>query len=216
MSYQRIPLLAGQPHRLDIKGRLILVDSVGLSDGVDVEILHADSSKTTAMPKRKAGFRIVQPYDGVILTCSTAATIAIFLSENDVQLGTVDGAAVTIPGGVRVNSTPDDPVFIALDRDINIGVVKVENDLVEIVDAAAIPIGLVATSISNDPTLKKIRMRNMSDDALIAIGGANVGLGSPIILVPGEMYFEDDAAGAHLYAIADSEGAMLVIQGLKK
>lgn len=215
MSYQRINLLAGVPYRLDIKGRLILIDSVGQSDGVDLEILHADSSKTTAMYKRKAGFRLVMPFAGVILTCSTAATVAVFLSETDVQLGTVDGAAVTIPGGVRVNSTADDPVYIALDRDINIGTVKVENDLVTIIDAAPVAVGLVATSISNDPTLKKIRMRNMSDDALIAIGGANVALGSPIILQPGEVYFEDDAAGAHLYAIADGDGATLVIQGLK-
>lgn len=216
MSYQSIPLLAGKPHRLDIAGRLILVDSVGDSDGVDIEILLAGSSKTTIIPKRKAAFRLVQQYAGVILTCAIDATIGIFLSENDVQLGTVDGAAVTIPGGVRVNSTAADPVFIALDRDINIGTVKVENDLITVVDMPAIAIGTVATSISNDPSLKKIRMRNMSDEALIAIGGAGVALGSPIILMPGEMYFEDDAAGAHLYAIADSEGATLVIQGLKK
>ena len=215
MSYQSIPLLAGQPHRLDIAGRLILVDSVGDSDGVDIEILLAGSSKTTTIPKRKAAFRLVQQYDGVILTCATNATIGIFLSENDVQLGTVDGAAVTIPGGVRVNSTADDPVYIALDRDINIGTVKVENALVTIVDAAAVGVGIVATSISNDPTLKKIRMRNASGSVSIAIGGAGVTLGSPIILGPGEAYFEDDAAGAHLYAIADGEGAMLAIQGLK-
>ena len=215
MSYQSIPLLAGQPHRLDIAGRLILVDSVGESDGVDIEILLAGSSKTTTMPRRKAGFRLVQAYDGVILTSAVNAVVGIFLSENDVQLGTVDGAAVTIPGGVRVNSTAGDPVYIALDRDITIGTVKVENALTTVMDAAAIPVGTVATSISNDPTLKKIRMRNMSEDATIAIGGAGVALGSPILLAPGEMYFEDDAAGAHLYAIADGVGALLVIQGLK-
>lgn len=215
MSYQSIPLLAGRPHRLDIAGRLILVDTVGDSDGVDIEILLTGSSKTTTMPRRKAGFRLVQPYDGVILTSAVDVRVGIFLSDNDVQLGTVDGAAVTIPGGVRVNSTPGDPVFIALDRDIQIGTVKVENDLTTIVDLPAIAVGTVATSISNDPTLKKIRIRNMSDDATIAIGGASVALGSPILLAPGETYFEDDAAGAHLYAIADGVGALLVIQGLK-
>lgn len=215
MSYQHIPLLAGQPHRLDIAGRLILVDSVGESDGVDIEILLAGSSKTTTMPRRKAGFRLVQAYDGVILTSAVNAVVGIFLSENDVQLGTVDGAAVTIPGGVRVNSTADDPVYIALDRDITIGTVKVENALNTVVDAPAVAVGMVATSISNDPTLKKIRMRNMSEDATIAIGGAGVALGSPVLLAPGETYFEDDAAGAHLYAIADGVGALLAIQGLK-
>jgi hypothetical protein len=215
MSYQSIPLLAGQPHRLDIAGRLILVDSVGESDGVDIEILLTGSSKTTIIPKRKAAFRLVQQYDGVILTCATNATIGIFLSENDVQLGTVDGAAVTVPDGVRVNSTADDPVYIALDRDITIGTVKVENALTQIVGGAPVAVGLVATSISNDPTLKKLRMRNNSEVAVILIGGADVALGSPILLEPGDVFIEEDAAGAHLYAVADVDGALLVIQGLK-
>lgn len=215
MSYQSIPLLAGRPHRLDIAGRLILVDTVGDSDGVDIEILLTGSSKTTTMPRRKAGFRLVQPYDGVILTSAVDVRVGIFLSDNDVQLGTVDGAAVTIPGGVRVNSTPADPVYIALDRDIQIGTVKVENNLTQIIDGAPVAVGLVATSISNDPTLKKLRIRNISDEATILLGGPDVAEGSPILLEPGDTYFEGDAAGAHLYAVADAGDAFLSIQGLK-
>lgn len=216
MSYQSIPLLAGQPHRLDIAGRLILVDSVGDSDGVDIEILLAGSSKTTTIPRRKAAFRMVQTYDGVILTCATNATIGIFLSDNDVQLGYVDGAAVTIPGGVVVNNGPGNPVSVAFDNDINIGTVQVENDCRTIVDAAPIAVGRVATIVSNDPALKKIRFRNMSNIALICLGGASVSMGSPIILEPGDTYFEDDAAAAHIYAIASDDNAFLQIQGLKR
>ncbi|MFZ4878439.1 hypothetical protein ACL9RI_25415 [Janthinobacterium sp. Mn2066] len=216
MSYQSIPLLAGRPHRLDIAGRLILVDTVGDSDGVDIEILLAGSTKTTTMPRRKAGFRLVQAYDGVILTSAVDARIGIFLSENDVQLGTVDGAAVTIPGGVVVNNGPGNPVSVAFDNDINIGTVQVENDCRTIVDMAPVAVGLVATSVSNDPDLKKIRFRNMSTLALICIGGPSVNMGSPIILQPGDTYFEDDAAAAHIYAIASDNTAFLQIQGLKR
>lgn len=216
MSYHSIPLRAGQAHRVDIAGRLILVDSVGDSGGVDIEILSAESSKTITMPKRKAGFRLVQPFAGVVLTCVTDATIGIFLSDNDVNLGTVDGAAVTIPDGVVITNTPAAPVPVTFDNDINIGVVQVENNLNVIVDAAPVAVGITATTISNDPTLKKLRLRNVSNLAHIAIGGANVELGSPIVLAPGELFIEDDAAGAHLYAVATGEFAFLQIQGLKK
>src|SRR5476649_2586884 len=111
MSYQRIPLLAGQPHRLDIAGRLLLIDSVGDSDGVDVEILLAGSSKTNKVPGRKAGFRLVQAYDGVILTSAVNATVGIFLSNDDVQLGVADGAAVSVPNGVEISNKEPIPVL---------------------------------------------------------------------------------------------------------
>lgn len=215
MSYHSIQLRAGQAHRIDIAGRLILVDSVGDSSGVDIEILSRESSKTTVIPKRKAGFRMVAEYSGIILTCATDALIGIFLSVSDVNLGTVDGAAVTVPDGVIVNNGPSNPVSVAFDNPINIGTVRVENNLTQIIGGAPLAVGLVATSISNDPTLKKLRMRNNSDVAVILIGGPDVALGSPILLEPGDVFIEEDAAGAHLFAVSDVDGALLVIQGLK-
>lgn len=143
MSYQSIPLLAGQPHRIDIAGRLILVDSVGDSDGVDIEILLAGSSKTTTIPKRKAAFRLVQQYDGIILTCATNVTVGIFLSDNDVQLGTVDGAAVTVPDGVRVTNEMGSPVPVTFTQQIvPLGSVTVNN-----ADADAVPVAQKAGTV---------------------------------------------------------------------
>lgn len=215
MSYQKINLRAGVPYLTGIGGRLILIDSIGASDGVDVRVLR-QGTPDTVIPKRKAAFRMVAPYDDVQFTTSIDTTIGVFLSTVDVEIGYVDRAAVTIPDGVEVTNGPENPVSVAFDNPINVGVVQVENDCRTIVDAAPVAVGLVATSISNDPDMKKIRFRNMSTLALICIGGPNVSLGSPIILQPGETYFEDDAAAAHIYAIASDNNALLQIQGLKR
>lgn len=215
MSYQTINLLAGVPYRVGIAGRLILIDNIGASDGVDVRVLR-QGTPDTVIPKRKAAFRMVTPYDDVLFTTSIDTTIGVFLSTFDVEIGYVDRAAVTIPDGVRVNSTVDDPVHVALDGDITLGVVSVENNLTVIVDSAPVEVGQVATVISADPDLKKLRMRNVSLMAIIAVGGPNVALGSPIILHPGESYWEEDAAAATIYAIANEPNAFLQLQGLKK
>lgn len=215
MSYQKINLQAGVPYRIGIAGKLILIDDIGESDGVDVRVLR-QGTPDTVIPKRKAAFRMVTPYDDVIFSASVDATIGVFLSQFDVEIGYVDRAAVTVPDGVVVNNGRDNPVSVAFDNPINIGTVQVENNLTQIIGGAPIPVGLVATSISNDPTLKKLRMRNMSDAAVILIGGPDVALGSPILLEPGDVFIEEDAAGAHLYAVADMAGAKLVTQGLKK
>ena len=215
MSYQTINLQAGVPYRVGIAGRLILIDNIGASDGVDVRVLR-QGTPDTVIPKRKAAFRMVTPYDDVLFTTSIDTTIGVFLSTFDVEIGYVDRAAVTIPDGVEITNTAANPVPVVFDQDINIGIVQVENNLTIIVDSAPVAVGLVATPISNDPALKRLRMRNVSNMAIIAIGGAGVALGSPIILHPGESYWEDDAAGAALYAIANEANAMLQLQGLKK
>jgi len=215
MSYQTINLKAGVPYLAGIAGRLILLDNIGASDGVDVRVLR-QGTPDTVIPKRKAAFRMVAPYDDVEFKTSVDTAIGVFLSTVDVEIGYVDRAAVTIPDGVRVNSTVGDPVHVALDRDITLGVVQVENNLTVIVDAAPVAVGEVATIVSNDPALKKLRMKNVSNLAMIMIGGPGVALGSPIVLNPGDTYFEDDAAGATLYAIANMPGALLQLQGLKK
>lgn len=238
MSYQSIPLLAGVPHRLDIAGRLILIDSVSASDGVSIEILLAGSSKTTTVPRRKAGFRLVQAYDGVILTSAVDATVGIFLSNDDVQLGVADGAAVSMPGGVNI--TNPEPIPVLFDGTVTpvLGVVTVDNTsgeaipiaqvagatftvqaekLANIVDHGAVVINTGAAQLLiSDATYKRLRVRNASAAARVAIGGAAVTLANAaIILEPGDMWTEDDAASAAWYAVSDIAGADVRVMGVK-
>jgi len=227
MSYQSIPLLAGQPHRLDIAGRLILIDSVGASDGVSIEILLAGSSKTTTVPRRKAGFRMVQAYDGVILTSEVDALIGLFLSNDDVQLGVADGAAVSLPGGVNITNEGPIPVEFAGTVAPVLGVVTVDNNngeaipvqpvpMTDLVNTAPVSVGLDATEISADSTLKRLRIRNPHATAVVALGGAGVTLANAAIhLLPGDIWMESDAAGAAWYAVSDTADTPVQIGGVK-
>lgn len=239
MSYQSIPLLAGRPHRLDIAGRLILIDSVSESGGVDVEILLAGSSKTTTVPRRKAGFRLVQAYDGVILTSEVDALIGIFLSNEDVQLGVADGAAVSVPQGLAVTNSEDNPIPVAFAGTVSpvLGVVTVDNTsgeaipiaqvagttftteakpLGSLVNPAPVVVGLAATALIADATLKRLRIRNGHATAIVALGGAGVTLANAAIqLLPGDVWLEKDAAGAAWFAVSDTVGTPVQVNGVK-
>jgi len=84
------------------------------------------------------------------------------------------------------------------------------------VNPVAISTG-VAQGISNDATLKRLRIRNASTNgAVVAIGGAAVTLANAaIVLQPGEVWMEDDAAAAAWYAVSDVNGASVCLMGMK-
>jgi hypothetical protein len=136
MSYYSIPLLAGVPYRIDVPGRLLLIDSIGASAGVDVQMIN-NGTPQIKMPLRKVSFRLVGNFDGVILTSAAAATIGFFLSIDDVQLGVADGSAVTVPGGIVITNTAGAPIPVAFSGTVTpvLGSVTVTNT-----DAAAVPV----------------------------------------------------------------------------
>ena len=68
----------------------------------------------------------------------------------------------------------------------------------------------------SDASLRKLRVRNRHATAILAIGGAGVTLANAAIqLQPGEVWLEDDAASAGWYAVSDTDGVKVQIQGLK-
>lgn len=136
MSYYLIPCQAGKPLRLDTPGKLILIDSTGAASGVDVTLIKNGTPGVT-MPSRKTAFRYVADYDGVILQTAVDATVSFFLTNSDVQLGWADGAAVSVPAGVRVNNQTGDEVKVLFAGTVTpvLGTVHVDN-----LDATAIPV----------------------------------------------------------------------------
>lgn len=305
MSYQLIRLSAGLEMRVDIPGRLILVDSVSTGQGVDIALVRS-GTPSPYIPGRQAGFRLVEDFGGVLLRSALDCEVGIFLSINDVQLGGTAGGNVVVPDGVsvvndlahsipvtltsssnttpipvslasiHVNNTPAQAIPVAFTGTVSpvLGVVTVDNTNAEAIpvlqkpgevfevhvknavpmavsltetkinnsDAQAVPVvqkagavfsvegkklstivnispvalGLVAGVLVDDPSLKRLRIRNGSETALIAIGGAGVTMGSAAIqLQPGATYFEDDAAGATWYGVSDEDGAVIQIMGMK-
>lgn len=210
----------GSALKITITGSIFYIKSSSAGEVLTVEFVNgsAQGAKVQGVGK---GFKAspAARFDGVRITTTVETQVEFIISDGEIDfafntdeiiIGNDDSKAlpVRVPAGQRLP--------VSLDADINIGVVSVENNLTVIVDSAPVAVGQVAAIISSDPTLKKLRMKNVSNIAMILVGGPNVELGSPIMLNPGDTYFEDDAAGATLYAVANMPGAFLQLQGLKK
>ena len=84
-------------------------------------------------------------------------------------------------------------------------------------DMAPVTIGTgTAQALVSDPTQRILRIRNASTSAILYIGGADLTITNAVIaLNPGDMWIEEEAAGAAWYAISDTAGTIVKIQGLK-
>lgn len=145
--------------------------------------------------------------------------------DNPVPVGLLPGAAVTVANGAA-NRIPVDigGGTVAVTAD-NVGVNNANDKpvpmqfqaLASLVNNPALVVNNVAAAVPADATLKRAYFRNASaNGARIALGGAGVTMAAAaIILQPGDMWAETDAAGAAWYAVADIAGAELRVLGVK-
>lgn len=242
MGYYRIPLAANETQTIDVPGTLILVDSIEGAAGVDITPIRNGTPQRT-MPGRKIAFKYRVAYDAVQLRAPANCTVSIFLTTDDVSLGFADGAQVNVLGTVAVanspdqrvpvdlaggtvtvsasnvgiNNTPENPVPVAVKNDDTNPLVVRQQPLATLVDHVAATINAGAAQLLvSDPTFKRLRVRNASAAAIIAIGGTSVSIANAAILLqPGDMWCEDDAAGAAWYAVSDVGGADVRVMGVK-
>jgi hypothetical protein len=228
MSYQNIPLLAGVPYQLGIAGKLLLVDSVGAAGAVDIALVRAGTPSAT-MPARLPGFRLVGDFDGVVLTSAADTVVGLFLSFDDVNLGT---------NKLEISNSADNPVKVLFGGTVTPVLGAITNT-----DAQAVPVvqklGAVFTMqaekllvladhapaiintgaaqlLISDVTFKRLIVKNASAAARVAIGGAAMTFANAaIILEPGDSWSEDDAAGAAWYATSDIAAADVRVLGVK-
>nr|WP_314606065.1 hypothetical protein [uncultured Janthinobacterium sp.] len=135
MSYQLIRLSAGLEMRVDIPGRLILVDSVSTGQGVDIALVR-NGTPAPYIPGRQAGFRLVEDFGGVLLRSALDCEVGIFLAINDVHLGGTAGGAVVIPSGVNVTNDLAHSVPVTLTSSSN---------------TTPIPVSLASIRVNNTP-----------------------------------------------------------------
>lgn len=230
MAYYSIPLKAGVAHVQDVPGSLILVDGIDGAAGVDVTPI-VNGSRQVTMPGRKAGFKYRTQYDAVELVAAADCQVRIFLTTNDVTLGFTDGAQVNVIGAVQVTNGTDKRLPV----DLAGGTVTVTADNVGInntnanaiptrrqalatfvhVNAVAINTG-AAQALVSDATLRRVCIRNASASASVAIGGAGVTLANAaIVLGPGDVWTDDESAGAAWFATSDQNGADVRVMGAK-
>ncbi|MYM39659.1 hypothetical protein [Duganella qianjiadongensis] len=73
-----------------------------------------------------------------------------------------------------------------------------------------------AQALVSDATQRCLRIRNTHATANLAIGGPTVTLANAAVVIPpGGVWIEEEAAGAAWYATSDTAGTNVTIQGLK-
>lgn len=173
----------------------------------------------------------------------TDGDVDIWFSEDELIIGNDDAQSIPVktPVGaplavqteagdyVEVRTNPANPLDVLFAGTVEpvLGVVTVDNTNAEAVpvqqqaltvidDKAPVTVGVAATALVSDATLKRLRIRNSHATAIIAIGGAGVTLANGAVqLEPGDMFVEEDAAGAAWYAISDTADTIVQVQGLK-
>ena len=174
MSYKLIRLSAGIEERIDIAGRLLLVDSVTTGQGVDIALLRNGTPSPT-IPGRMPGFRLVEDFGGVILKSALDCEVGIFLSINDVQLGGTAGGAVLVPEGVAITNSLANSIPVTLTSSSNTTPIPVSLSSIRINNTAAqpIPVNFAGTVA---PVLGVVTVDNTNAEAI------------PVAQKPGETF----------------------------
>lgn len=174
MSYKLIRLSAGLEMRVDIPGRLILVDSVSTGQGVDISLVRS-GTPSPYIPGRQAGFRLVEDFGGVLLRSALDCEVGIFLATNDVQLGGTAGGEVVIPSGVAVTNDLAHSIPVTLTSSSNTTPIPVSLPSIRVnnTPAQAIPVSFAGTV---SPVLGVVTVDNTNAEAI------------PVLQKPGETF----------------------------
>lgn len=216
MGYYTYNLNAGKAYRAGVGGKVLLIDSLGAASGVDVQIIKA-SREFPVMKDRKQAFKYVVDFDDVLFTAAVDCTIAVFLTNADVDLGFSASSLVQVAGSIAITNDAGHPVPVNIGgATITASNVSINNNLTTISNIAPVTAGLAQTLLSNDATLKRLRVRNSHATAVIAIGANGVTMANGAVQIqPGDVWDEDDAPGATWYVISDTAGVNVQLQGLK-
>ena len=190
MSYKLIRLDAGIEMRVDIPGRILLVDSVSTGQGVDIALLR-NSTPAPYIPGRQAGFRLVEDFGGVILKSALDCEVGIFLSLNDVQLGGTAGGDVVIPNGVEITNKLAASIPVTLTSSSNTTPIPVSLASIRVNNTAeqAIPVSFAGTVA---PVLGVVTVDNTNAEAI------------PVLQKPGETFAVSVAQALNVRDVACS------------
>ena len=241
MSFYKVTIQAGVKTGFRYSGLFFALDDAGAARQVDVQLSY-QGNDDTVMPSRVAGFQCPAQFDQIYLTAVVTTTVQFFATNMPVQLGIKDGAVVQVPNGVAVTNSAAQaiPVSIATPVTLNATAVQVNNTtaqaipvniqntnpnpilvqrqtLTNIVDIAAATVGTEVAPLISNATLLRLKIKSSTaNTGNIYIGGAGVtAANAAIVLQPGDMWNEEDLAGAAWYAVADNAGSIVTMQGAK-
>jgi hypothetical protein len=227
-------MAAGVPVTLTIGGRLLYIQRS--SGGAVLDITFHNGNGTQTVSAVGKGFKAgpVGGFDTITFKAAQDSTVEFIITDGDVNaqfddastiIGNDDGQALPIrmPAGQRlpvdlaggtVNVTATNVGI----NNTNAGAIPVKSQaLTTIVDHDPAVIGTGAAQLLiSDATFRRLRVRNAHATAVVALGGSAVTLANAaIVLQPGDIWAEDDAAGAAWYAVSDTAGADVRVVGIK-
>ena len=197
--------------RVDIPGRVLLVDSVTTGQGVDITLLR-NSTPFQSIPGRMPGFRMVEDFGGIILKSALDCEVGIFLAINDVQLGGTAGGAVLVPEGVNITNGLANSIPVTLTSSSNTTPIPVSLASIRVSNTAAqpIPVNFAGTVA---PVLGVVTIDNTNDEAIPVLQkpGAvfEVRQTRPTTVINSAPVDVADAAGLLLVASASRRGARI-------
>lgn len=233
MKSYRENITAGQSLILPVGGRTIYIQRSPAGMVLDIEFTRR-SKESQKVERVGKGFKATptDSFDGVKITSSVTQIVDFVITEGDIEIAFDED--LTIIGNedlfaIPVRTPVGQPLEVLFGGTVApvLGVVTVDNTNAEaiptknqalstIVNIAPVLAGLAAVALVSDATLKVLRVRNSHASATIAIGGVGVTMANGAVqLEPGDLWVEDNAAGAAWYVISDTAAVNVQMQGLK-
>jgi hypothetical protein len=227
-------LAAGVPLQLAVGGRVLYVQRSEAGQVLNIDFIQGAGKQSVARVGKGFKAAPLGGFDSIRLTASAAGTVDFVVTDGEVNaqfddantvIGNDDSQPVPVRlpegqrlavdiGGGNVEVTATNVGILSADDNP----VKVQRAaLSELVDHAPATIAAGAAQLLVDePTFKRLIIRNASASAVVALGGSAVTIANAAIrLGPGDTFIEDDAAGAAWYAVADVNGADVRVLGVK-
>lgn len=214
MQSNSINIAPGATINLNCAGRFFSYES-GTSSSADVYIIVKGD-----------GINEMRLKPGQTLVAETAASI--WQIKGDDKNATITGNIIIGNGDFRdsaINATIAGQVIVtsgnvtstSTNVNTNAQAIPVQKQaLSNLTDFPVVNVGTAPALMFSDATQRILRIRNSSATANVYIGGTSVAIGqAAIVLHPGDMWTEEEAAGAVWWAVADSAGATVNIQGVK-
>lgn len=197
MSLQYYDINIGTTQDIQVAGKFIYYLS-GVASGGDptIEVQPDSGNKIRLRPGQS--FRLAD----------TDKTPTHWRATNVAQSGAITGTVMVGDGDFRDTSTS---------ATITGGTVTtIRQPLSTITDMPLVSIGTASALLVSDPTQRILRIRNSHATATLYIGSPAISVANAaIVLKPGDVWIEEDAAGATWWAISDTIGTTVNIQGVK-
>lgn len=200
-------MAAGEVVRWQREAGLILVGEVSAPINVQLK-KHGREIFYAAGVGRGVKVRPVEGFDEAVLHNDTAGPVAleVFITGGDVDVQISTGLNVAV-GNTAANPVPVDVLGVALTA--NNFVWKSDGTLA---DATAAPSAVAAQFAAASAARRSLRVKNTGAVA-VAIGSAGVAYSTAaIVLMPGELWMENEGAGCAWYAVTETAAGAIAVQ----